>query len=75
MVGENLTERVREGEGRAGGFTDVGYDDLGIVAREDDVKFYANARVAVENVRFGIITCIWALPSREGPNGGSGRNC
>ena len=41
-----------------GSFVDVGCDDLGFVAGEDDVGRDANTRVSVEDVRFEIITFI-----------------
>lgn len=62
---ENLLERVAAEEGgwmRSVGSTDVGCDDLSLVAGEDDIGNDANVRVSVKDVRFDIITII--LPSR-----------
>ena len=52
-------------EGAEGGL-EIGCDHLGFVAREDDVRCDANSRVSVEEVRFEIVTYIWALLSGEG---------
>ena len=62
----------RRGLGARGGFTDIGCDDLSFVAGEYDIGCYANARVSVKDVRFGIITCKWAVPSRKRSNRTSG---
>lgn len=58
-------------EGAEGGL-EIGCDHLGFVAREDDVRCDANSRVSVEEVRFEIVTYIWALLSGEGCNGRNG---
>ena len=61
--------RGGRGLGARGGLTDVGRDDLGFVPGEYDIGCYANAGISVADVRLGIITCLLALPSGEGPNG------